>query len=86
MGELELPEHDKLKALNGANQTVGEFLEWLEMHGYAICRDRNEHRPDLDCKYWPTHKRRDQLIADFFEIDSDKLEQEKRAILEALAA
>ncbi len=30
------PEHDKLAALRGANDTVGDFIEWLRQTGREI--------------------------------------------------
>lgn len=33
----EYPEHEKLKALGGANETIGDFLQWLDQHGYTVC-------------------------------------------------
>lgn len=71
----EYPEHEKLKALGGANQTVGDFIEWLGENGYEIAQ-----RDKYGGLYW-CGKSRDQLISAFFEIDRDKLEAEKRAML-----
>lgn len=31
-------EHEKLKSLKGHNNTIGEFLEWLEYNGYILAR------------------------------------------------
>jgi hypothetical protein len=71
------PEHEKLKALNGANQIVGDFIEWLGENGYVIAQ--YDH---LDRLVW-NGKRRDALIAEHFEIDEEKLEEEKCAMLES---
>ena len=38
------------------------------------------------CLYWPAAKYRDQLLAEHFGINLDKLEAEKRAMLERLRA
>lgn len=70
------PQHDKLKALVGANQTVGDFITWLRAKGYIICE---RHEAD---DYWPTFKTTDNLIADFFEIDEKELSREKDRMLE----
>lgn len=111
------PEHEKLKALKGKNDTVGDFIEWLNANGYSICEKREpEARREYDmdstievpdpgtrtrrswgdtfcdmlemvrdsaCVYWPTYKRTEALLAEFFEIDPDKLEAEKRDMLDA---
>lgn len=34
----EYPEHDKLRALGGANQTVGEFIDWLHANGMTVAK------------------------------------------------
>lgn len=77
MADLELPEHDKIKALNGANQTVGDFIEWLGTQRMEIA----VHDPRYDCLV-PCLKSRDALIASFFDINPVRLEAEKVAILE----
>lgn len=33
---MSYPEHERLRALDGANQTVGEFLEWLDGQGIQL--------------------------------------------------
>lgn len=76
------PQHDALKALNGANQTVGDFIEWLGRNSMAICA---RHKPTSDNEwqeYWPTYTTRDALIAEFFEIDERELSREKDRMLE----
>lgn len=77
----EYPEHEKLKALGGANQIVGDFIGWLDENGYEIgCRDSK-----YDHLEW-CGKSRDELIAAHFEIDRNKLEDEKRAMLASIRA
>ena len=71
------PEHEKLKALNGANQTVGDFIEWLGEQGLVIAKWSDDGGDYM----WPAGKSRDELIAEFFDIDRDKLEEEKREML-----
>ncbi len=76
------PEHDKLTALNGANQTVGDFIEWIGQNGMAICA---RHKPSSDNEwqeYWPTFTTRDALIAKFFEINEKELSLEKDRMLD----
>jgi hypothetical protein len=76
----EYPEHEKLKALGGANQTVGDFIEWLGENRIELAQWN-----DAGTYCLPIHKSRDDLLAEFFEIDRNKLEAEKRAMLEKLA-
>lgn len=75
------PEHEKLKALGGDNQTVGNFIEWLSEQGYEICR---WNVAGTFCI--PANISRDDLRAAHFEIDRNRLEDEKRQMLDAMRA
>jgi hypothetical protein len=72
------PEHEKLKALNGANQIVGDFIGWLSAQGIVLA---SYGKGSYDDELFPTHKSRDDLLAEHFGIDRNVLEQEKRAML-----
>jgi hypothetical protein len=73
------PEHEKLKALGGDNQVVGDFIEWLGENGYEIARWNDSGTYCLPC-----NEGRDALLAKHFEIDLNKLDDEKRAMLGAI--
>jgi hypothetical protein len=73
------PEHEKLRSLNGTNQVIGEFIDWLEDEkDIWLCS------PDGPSSFWPCHTPIQDLMAEFFDIDQDKLEEEKLAMLELL--
>ncbi len=73
-------EHAKLNRVKDKSQAIGEFLDWLsEQRGIALCKYDPAHPP-----YWPIHKRTEQLLAEFFQIDLKKIEDEKRAMLASL--
>ena len=75
-------QHDKIKALDGRNQTVGDFIDWLREAGYVIC-ERCKATEDTEWQtHWPTMKTRNNLIAEFFEIDEYELSREKDWMLE----
>lgn len=76
---IETPEHDKLSALGGANQIVGDFIEWLGEQGFCIAGW------DQYDRLYAIHASRDKLIADHFGIDTNKLEAEKVQMLEELS-
>lgn len=86
------PEHEKLKALDGKNETIGEFIEWLQGSGFQICHippepeDGWEEDVPASYKenYQPSRFPVSAWIAKFFDIDPEKLESEKRAILDTL--
>jgi len=67
-------------ARNQGSQIIGEFIEWLGEQGYTICEDTGS---EVD-NYWPTSKRTEQLLADFFGIDLNEVEAERRRLLENL--
>ncbi len=92
----EYPEHEKLKAIKPQSQAIGEFLEWLwskknielaikHQHGVS-CLDEHER---IRCgyssgEYMPAFEDTRKILAEFFEIDEEKLEVEKRAMLKEL--
>jgi len=61
------PECEKLKRLRPASQKCGEFVEWLE-------RKRAIR--------FIGHQSTSRLLSEFFEIDENKLEAERRAMLD----
>jgi hypothetical protein len=80
------PEHVKLENLDGHNQTAGEFLDWLvNDKGFSLCKwQEREETEDYSepSGYSPTHVSINTLLNEFFDLDPDKLEAEKREILE----
>jgi len=87
----EYPEHDRIRALGSDSQTAGEFLDWLlQDKGYTLCEWRKEVRNELPDGYYdtepegqyPIYTTTEKLLYEFFGIDADKIEQEKRHMLE----
>lgn len=70
------PEHDKLKAISEESQTIGAFLDNSEYH---ICEYDERHG-----RFFPAPKSITQILADYFDIDLNKIEEEKRQMLESL--
>jgi hypothetical protein len=96
------PEHEKLKALGGKSQMLGEFLsEWLPERGIVLA-EYHKHSPhcyeadDADQEdpicHWSESRLYEtmtpvkKLLAEFFEIDEAKLEAEKEQMLDELRA
>lgn len=75
---IETPECDKLRKVTHKSQIIGEFLAWLQDEkGLVIC--------DLeDNEYLPYGSSINQMLADYFEINLDKVEREKQAILDGI--
>jgi hypothetical protein len=76
-----LPEHQKVKDLDGKGQVLQDFLEWLDEQGIRLATYPGETE-------WmaPIHEGRGNLIARYFNIDLQKLDDEKRLILDELRA
>lgn len=82
------PEHEKLAKIADKSQTMGEWVEWLQGKGYVLAEygtgepgdDRSPHR------LYAVHSNPSELLAEFFDIDRDKIEAEKRQMLEEMRA
>lgn len=74
------PEHEKMRKISDQSQAVGDFLEWVRSEkGWFLAQ-----RDDETKRIWPASYSTVQLLAEFFEIDLDKIEDEKRAMLASL--
>lgn len=77
------PEHEKLSKVKHTSQAIGEFLDWLENEkGAAVCvlvrQNRHQHL------YLPLQNNTEQLLAEYFDIDLKKLEEERRQIVDEM--
>lgn len=84
-------------AVKDKSQAIGEFVEWLGQKGIRLME---EVELDEEITVGPLHRPRqetirrkhmipmrgslERVLAEFFEIDLDKAEQEKRAMLAEL--
>jgi hypothetical protein len=78
------PEHDKLRAIKDKSQAIGEFLQWLRLERVPRIILCEIHPHDGD--YFPSMISMQRLLAEYFEIDPDKLEDEKLKMLEECRA
>lgn len=82
--KVETPELDRQAEIieSGKADLLAEFYDWLIEQGYTLC----EPVPNsLHGYYAPaSYGGPEQLLADFFGIDRDKIEAERRALLDAL--
>lgn len=100
MTDIDTPELDKMRSVKEHSQRIGAFLEWLSEKGVRFlgenyCKncgssDIGESRGDGYCRScdsrnfgyrWSTIE---QCLADYFEIDLKKVEEERRSILDVL--
>lgn len=80
----EHPEHEKLDKIRHKSQAVGEFLDWLaEEKGVRLCTLQKVEEFS-GRQYWPIRVSNQEIIAEFFDIDLDKLDKEKQEMLDSL--
>ena len=86
-----ITELDKLLRVRDHSKIVGEFLEYLEEHRIYLAKYEDGYEDDL-AEYEDRcdgdgeiliriHRSKESLIADFFGLDIEKIEEEKRSIL-----
>ena len=73
--EPECPECDKMLAVKDDSQTIGFFLEWLESKGYSLIQWGKS-------PYILNETSIERILADYFEIDLNKVHAEQDAVLE----
>ena len=67
------PECEKLRAIQPKSQIVGEFLDDC---GFTLCEWN-----DTACEWQPIRLTMEQLLARAYDIDLDKVEEERRRII-----
>lgn len=79
------PEHDKMQALGERRDEVQEFLDWLlDQPAYELAEwltKREDGTEYFFPRLVPVNKSREQIMADYFGIDLQKLSEEKDAML-----
>jgi len=80
-----MSECDKLVEHREDAQMLSEFVEWLTNRGYAVAK-RTEHPGYIDnISYEPvTESAYERIFAEFFGIDIDLVEKERRELLKSL--
>lgn len=86
MENVKTPELDKMLAVKDKSQEIGAFLDSLSEQGYAICEHKQYGEDEWDgpSGYHPVRKNIEQLLAEYFNIDLKKCEEERQAILASL--
>lgn len=77
--ESKYPLHDRLTEREPQREAMQQFFDWLQDNGYCICEDSGS-------KYWPTHKRPDELIGGALGVCPKELEKEKQQMLDEIRA
>lgn len=74
------PEHEKLEKIAKFSQSIGAFIEggkyllaeYVEIEGYR------------EAQLLPVSRPLNEILAEYFDIDLDKIEEEKRQMLDCL--
>lgn len=81
---MEYPECEKMSAVLDKSLELTNFVDWLQEQGYAIC-EKGIYKDSYPQEQWvPIKKNFEQLFADYFGIDLDKVEEERRALLDEI--
>lgn len=84
MPTIATPELDHQKRItdSGEADTVENFYNWLRDQGLHLCRLEDVGR--MEPRYMPDNRTPERLIADFFGLNLNKIEAERRAVLQAI--
>ena len=95
--EVKYPEHEKLQKVVDKSQAIGEFIDWLRGEKKIVfCKYVQEPVPDDDENGYynedlddvvkdmllPTSLPIEETLAEYFGIDLNKLEAEKRQMID----
>lgn len=78
------PELDRMRGVRDEAATISEFLDWLGSENLSICSLVKNRANPSDSYYAPISTSNEKLLAAFFEIDLDKIEKERRLLLEQI--
>lgn len=72
---MKFPHLAGMESVQASSQIVGEFLDWLQEEGLAICK------PEGSGRYFPVMETTEQLLARHFGVDLMGVERERRLLL-----
>lgn len=79
--KIQTPTLNKILKVGEKSQCIGEFIEWLQTLENPIYLCHFEDSPD---EYYPTSYSIEKLVSEFFKIDLNKAEEERRMLLERI--
>lgn len=78
------PECERMVQVAPFSNMIGDFLDWLNEQGIRLCEVDPIASTSDGRHWWPRNERYESLLARYFMIDLDKVEQERRNILAQL--
>lgn len=82
IGVGQYPELDKMKAAREKSAILSDFLDWMNENGIRLCRNNPDHYWAKGGEYYQITESYEQLLAQYFNIDLNKVEEERRRILD----
>ena len=80
-----MSESEKKLQVREQCQTIGDFLSWLQDHRHVVLCQWGVDVDNRKEVLLPTGRTINQWLADYFMIDLEKLEEERRELLRRLA-
>lgn len=77
---VKTPECDKMLKVQDESQAIGAFLDWLQSERRLTLCEANDRT--FENSFIPARIGIEDLLAEYFKIDLNKVEKERRAILE----
>lgn len=78
------PEHEKLKKVKDEKNLIGDFLDWLRSDTDRVIAEYVDVGEFEDERLMVKSESISDILADYYDIDQEKLEQEKQQMLESL--
>lgn len=76
MNATDYPQIEKLKKVSGRAQEISRFFDWLRSEkGYLLA-----HHKDDSPELFPVYPNVERLLAEYYEIDLEALERERRSL------
>ena len=80
---ISTPELDRIAKVHDQSEIIGQFLEWLQdASHYAIGEWISER--NVQDSFVPAHPDINRLLAEYYDIDLDKVDQERKQILDEI--
>ena len=80
MENSKYPECEKMRSIKEKSELCGDFLEWLQSK-YRLINRQESFESSLASINYSSYINFEELLAEFFNIDLDKVEEEKKQIL-----
>lgn len=83
-----MSELEKISAVKEKSQAIGEFLEWARSEGFFLASWQHFGNPEPEGydRLVASNKTTNQWLAEYFEIDLNKAEEERQALLDEVRA